>query len=824
MANKTGPQKDLPKDFYEDWKKTHFEGKESKGRKAEYDMVCEVRERFEQMKTARQTSCYWGTNGIIETSGSGYDWSQRWDIDDKVKLNWSLYSAFVNSQSNVKSPMSSGRINAFVNQVKKLNFAYEAFPNNDNDRNSAMIAGKILNYIWKNTDSKSEFLLAAEDAATYGSGFFRESYIKIKRKQRFAKLKDFTKEEQKIIEEGGTIYLDEEEVVVYDSPTMTYIPIRELFWDPVARTDHGVAYSARDVIWRRIIPVGVAKDLLRNMPGAKNIDKLKEGSAYITDKSMEGFFTPPQDIIGGDYVEWLEYENCVDDQYRIVVNDIPVLDSPLPLNHKEITFHKLDYKKVPGQFYGKGIPDELLMIQGAEEVLMNMATDYTYRAVKPQWIIASSVAGEINDESLSADSSVIVVDDSFGLNISDKMHQVKLDPLTFDIFRLIENYERQGTIATGIDPSQLALLTGGKTATATLQNKEQLELTISGVLDNFANGGLKSGGRQRYQNVRQHWKLPKVKKVIGDDKKETAKTQPREIRLDNIEIKLSTATKELEVIASDKDYSFFAVDDYLDPKDELNIMIRPDSIEIDSKALREQTARQNLAELSGFMVDPKNPVQMMQHPYPYINGPKWMQAHAAELRIKNDELVQPEAHEDVAIKQAEDDVTEIISGKTVPGVPGSSEAHRLFETRVLYGTQAKYQELNDKILADMERQDKEAGPQLFDIHSGQPVPRPDPVPDAQLIDELEKLSDFWMRLSKHLAEDNLPKGAGTDAALQKTPQGGGQSPMGQPMQTPGPQAPAMADMMGGAPGPQEMTPQASGAVAQAQAPMPGGVV
>jgi hypothetical protein len=793
-------------DKYSGWREEHFGKGGREGTKAEFEMVCEVRERFEAMAAARRTSCYWGDSDN-DTSTAGGDWNTHWDNCDKVKLMWGIMSGF-NGQSNVKSPMTSGRINAFINKNKKLHFAYDAFPNNDKDRNSALVAGKTLNYAWKNTDSHNQYMLASEDRATYGSGFYREHYVVEKGEFRFPKIRNLSKDEEQKVKDGEVIYGEKEEVVITDSPQMTYVPIRELYWDPTARCVHGPAYAARDVIWRRVIPLDAAKDILKGIKGAKNIDKIKAGTAYVLDKSDEGFFTPPEDTMSGEYVEWLEYENPRKDQYRIVVNDIPVLDIPMPLNHKEITFHKLDYKKVPGQFYSRGIPDDLLNIQGAEEILANLTTDYIIRAIKTKWMIGSSIAGEVDDEALSDDSNIMVVDDSLGLDIRTKIQQITMQPINFDLFRLIDIYEKQATIASGIDPSQLSVLASGKTATATLQNKEQLESTIGGVIDNDVEGALKDSGRQRWANIRQMWKLPKIKRIIGEENEPNTK---REIRLEGVEIKLNDQTNELDVKPSSREYTHFDVSGYLDTKDELEIRIRPDSVDIDSKSLREQRARENLAQLAQFMVDPRNTMQMMQHPYPYINGPKWLSGHANELGIRNDELIQPDVHEDLAKKNAEDDVMRILRGEEVPGQPGVSEAHRKYEAQVAFGIQSRIQELQDSIDSQIQEQLAMAQPTI-DPLTGQEIESPAPQADPAAQAELDKINKIYMKLLRHLSTDNLPIGVMEDVAAKPPGAGGGQaqpSPMGKPISVPMPGQPAMSPS-GSTGMPSNMEPQIQG--------------
>ena len=798
MLNNTNPES-LPKDYYQDWLKRNFNGNKTRGTKKDFDTVRKVRDRFHEMKTARQNSCYWSSYNEVNSGSatSGGDWNARWDMQDKAKLMWSLYGAFANSQSNVKSPMGMGRVNAFINQCKKINLAYDALPNNPEDRNIANFASEALNYVERTTSSKQQRLMAYEDAATHGSGFWREAYIRTERKYRYPKTKDLTEEENESYKNKDIVYGEPETKCIVDTPMSIYVPIRELYWDPSARTDHGPAYAAADVIWRRIIPLEAAKELLRGIPNAKNIDKIESTRTYIHNDDYSGFFEPPTDTISGNYVEWLEYENTVKDEYSIVVNDMICVDTPLPTTHKEITFQKVDYKVKTGQFYGKGIMDEILMIQGAEEVITNMATDYVFNSYRYRAIVASSASGEITEDALSGDNALIVVDDDEGrADIRNKFQQIVNSPIGFDLFRLFDIYERQATIATGIDPSQLSLLPQGRTATATLANKEQIEATFGGVIENFINGGLSSGGRQRWELMMQNWKLPRFKDILGMGK-DSKKVPNRTIRLEGMELKLNSDSDDLELSTSNKKFSFFEIEgEYLKPTDTIDIIIKPDIKDIESRAYEQQQVQEELPQLAPFMVDPQNQQQMASHPYPYINGPKWFaERYAPIMKMSTDLLITGEHNSELAIKKAEKDVTKILNGEQVAGMPGSSAAHNKYEAQVLFAIQAKIAELEDEVVSDMDRQAKQLEGEMqgmlpFDPMTGQPLSIPEPIPNAEKVDKIERMRDTWTRLSKHLAQDSLPAGLIEEAAMEG---------LQQPEQAPAPMSPdvPMAPMQGG---------------------------
>lgn len=737
---------------YNNWSKNHNFA-DTRQNKKEYKAVKRVRDRFSAMKLSRDNSCY------IYTENGG-SWDYKWDTDDKIATMWSLYAAFQDKRSNIKLPMTKGRLKAFINQIKKLNFSYDALPNDEHDRNSARIASEIVNFIIRNTDSLNSIISAFQDDARYGDGFFRTQYLHEKRKYKYVKTKDLTKEESEKMKEGDIIFTDEQEVVVIDTPTITYIPIRELFWDPNAVTDHGEVNFARDVIWRRIIPFDEAKRLLKNMPNSKNIDKIKPSSVYTTLLPYEGFFKSPSDTAGGEYVEWLEYES-LEDHHMIICNDICVLDTPLPQNFKEITFHKISYDRENNQFYSRGMCDDLKNIQGSEEVLLNIATDHAYQTNLIKMMVGSSVAGEINNDTLSGDNSVIIVDDSLGTDIRSKIMPINLPPITQELFRIFDIYERQATIASGMDPSQLSLMPAGKTATATLQNKEQLELGISGIIFNAMNTGLKTAGQQLWELVVQHWKLPKLKEILGS---KDNKAKPRSIRVEGIKIDFDKDTLKIK---DDVDFSFLDVkEDYLNTREKLDIFIRPSSVEIESKSLEQQKVQQELAQLQPFMVDPDNIQQMQTHPFPYINGPKWFkERYSTIMGLPSNVLIDTSKSDEIEVKKAEEDVMRILKGEEVAGKAGSSVAHRRYEAQVLIALQSKLQEIKEKIELQVDEKLAMTQP-MIDPMSGMPIEQPEPNASPELLKQEQELQKIIDRLARHIETDNTPEGLIEERALE----------------------------------------------------------
>ena len=79
------------------------------------------------------------------------------------------------------------------------------------------------------------------------------------------------------------------------------------------------------------------------------IDKVKPSTTYLDSKYT--FLEVPKEIREKSMVEVLTVENQRKDEYMVVANDMTVIDTPMPWNHKQIDYHKIDCIPVPHQFY-----------------------------------------------------------------------------------------------------------------------------------------------------------------------------------------------------------------------------------------------------------------------------------------------------------------------------------------------------------------------------------------------------------------------------------------------------------------------------------------
>lgn len=743
--------------------------------KAEYDGMRKVRDFFERSKNYLRSSCYWDAyqedNSGAEISGGS--WYERWKLQEKMALMWWKKSGPDDWKSNIKSPMARGRINTFVNWIKKVNLEFGAKPNNRDDRNAAFMADKLTNYWMNNSNAKQALGDAWETLAIHGIAYLKLSYVYETRMYRFPKKNGLNEKEKDEVKEGKTklVYDTPVETTILDDIILEHVPIQEIFPEPQARNLHGDTYRAGKIGRRRYVTLDYFKSLYGDHPNAINVDKVKGSSAYrdMTDY----FFEPPTDFMDDNIVQLDELEDQDNDCFYVVANDLPIIgcvdEEPLPNNHKELSYFKLDFIRVPGQWHSIGICDLLDNLQGNFEIGLNMLADYMYRSYNYRLLIEAGNYGEAVQALQRTGDLLIPLDGSDGRALSGKVVPLPVYPIGFDIFNFLELLEKQATLATNIDPAQMALLAGSKTATSDILNKELLMTMIGGVIENNVNGDLRQIGRQLWKLQQQHYTKQKVKEITGDDKK-TKKLVNRTIRFDNIEIKLNEDTGLLEEKEIENDYSFFDVTDkYLSTKEEIDIYFKPESKEVQSQSIEEQRMGEEFAQLIPFAVDPNNPQQVMTHPMPKVDVDKLFKEYFSVKRLPQDLLLIDKKDTDKSIMDAEKHIMQILSDEMVSSIPGQSSAHLEAHYQVLDALIFKAEELNKEVQKDIEDKTTAMSSRLEQYYqrdtmtggfiepmTGQPIQMPAIEPDQTLMRKLDSVEQKIEALEKHIMIEAMP--------------------------------------------------------------------
>jgi len=758
MAKKSQSVSKKTQENYKQWLGKHSRS-DTPDNKKHFKAMKEVRDAFNEARTGRQNNSYWAAKSEdvagqdTESTSVGSNWEDRWTKQLKRWLGWYKPASTDDLRANYKSPSTQGRIESVLQKFQRLNIGWAALPNTKDDENAAEVMSLVLEHLFSKVNVKRAITAWAKDSLIHGSGFVRIYFLEKKRKLRFYRDEIDDDEYKK-----GKFWKEPEEVTIYSDVVIENVPIFDLYVDPQARCLHGDNYEARYVVQRKIMQIDEFKQLYGSNPLAKNVDMVKPASAYMDRTVNYDFFEPPKEIENKKSVEVLIYEDQLNDTYRVVANDIMVIDCPLPYNHKELSYHKLDCIPVAHQFYGIGIADRLMNSQGHEEVLFNMALDKVMQSLQWRFFADSRSFGELSQALLRAESAVVPVDVSDGNSINSKVMPFGYEPVGFDFYQMFELFNRNATLASQVDPSQMALLESGNTATATMVHKEQMELGIAAMVDNFSHGGLLSAGRQVAAIVRQKYTKPEIREIEEDGKK-SEKEIWRSIRLEGMEVVMDEEKDRFVERESKDPYSYFEIrGEFLDTQEELDIRIKPESLEIMSKGLEMQKMQESFAQLVQFAVDPNNSMAMEQHPLPMINAINLFREYVEVMGFNEEILIHGEEDAEEQSKMALDHVNQILAGNDVKGTPGASPIHTKIEAKTLLDLQAEFDKAMEEVVTSL--------PTIgFDPMTGEPMLGEPSQEDQLRLGEMKMAID---RLTKHLLVEMMPDDMMEEAALEQS--------------------------------------------------------
>ena len=715
--------------------------------KSEREVLKKVRGQFDVAKDARQNGCFHAN------SSQSKDWMSTWDLQEKIEIGWSEAPKQDEFESNVKSPMSSGRIEATMHKLKRLDLRFTARPDNikdDKEKRKARVIQELLNNLFERKSYKARLMTWFKDCLVHGTAFLHVYYLQKKREVEMPKtdVSRMDDDEKEKVKNKKKVY-EKEYIYDYDDIVFEPVKIQEIYLDPSGRNLHGTSYEAQWLIRRMLPSLEQFKATFENDPDAKNVDKVRAVSQYVGE-DVE-FFEPPKDMDNDNYVEVLHYYNKADDRYIVLANDVVIKDMPLPYKHKELPFVEITAYEVLHQIYGMGIPDRLKNIQSEEEILKNMTYDRLHLTSNPMLKVKKPIYGEFSKAYQTAEAGLMIP-----VNNQDDVMPLDYPTTNFDIFRTIDGLNRDAVLATQIDPVQMGVNQKYVSATTSMLTKEQMDSYITALIDNWTES-LTIAAKMAISLMGQFYPIPRVSRA-GEA------AEARQIRLSDIEIN----PESLEVKESRGNYSYLEIKpEYFNINGDWDIEIAPESVEVQSRAIEMQKSQANLAQLAPFMVDPSNPQSVTMSPTPWIDGPKMLKWYMETNSIPQELMAITQEDEDISRERAEAQGKQVLDGETVSGIPGESEAHKRVHAAQLRVINNRADQIQDKILKD-------------------PI-SVDPSEETELR-ELEEVASI---LAAHLEADDMPRVMENQAAIQEakpqqpqvpmppglTPAGGSQPPM-----------------------------------------------
>lgn len=788
--------------------------------KAEFDKVSAVRDRVEEQRLGRSTSCpYYNTRGTEadsdESEGhegrTGSNWANKWDLDWK---QWSMYSEDDSTRSNLKSPTVFAPTEALLAEFMENRLGMSITPTQEEDKEKVMVIDAAFSH-WMNksgvdavnndsmktcavTGSSTRAVLwqkvEREVELIQGSHEVTEELHRIKRegtKEEKAKADETINKDKKPLTKKKTI-------IEYDD--VVHIPLSnyEVYWDDDARYVRSPAYEASDVTWRQTPSIEqfryefqFSKDPYVNKSVVDKVVPAKQSEAEYGDNP---FFKAPGDLVSDNQVELLRYYNKATDKYLVIANDMIVRDGPLPYNHKELPFVLHRFIKWPNQFYGIGLAAVLLGNQTEDETLRNMMIEQAHLEINPPLFVTQNIYEDIDTGWDYVEPGQIVP--MSGNPQTDVMWAPK-STYKPDYAILRQGLDSDAVKISGINPMAYAMPRPGEPVRNNMMSLESSLKMIKKGIRTYAEG-YREAVIQTIKLFQQFYsdsyveeidkatnkttKSYRVIKTPGIQWSSEAVIDPNtgELVMEGEDVKMELVEEKL----SPGDDGFFELrDEYLALDGDVDIEIDVDTIVPISQGLKLQNSEKNLMKYVQILSNPElmansAVVSLLRHD---------MQLNGVSSEVI-DSLQDESDNEDE--ERADEQNQKMLDGKEVPPVPGESEAHLGIHQKAMSELIANKGQIVQELMMN-------------------PL-----TPTGQLI----TIEDALGIISNHLQGDAIDKQMAVDYTLsqgapQMPPQGMGQPQMGNMSPEGGMMAPmgpegAMGPMGGG----QAMPPAGPGVI------------
>lgn len=687
---------------------------------------------YDNYKNARAGSCYWPQIPSEASGGTmSSDWVARWNLQEKLYNQFFEVPSADDYLSNVKSPMTFGRVEMVMQKLRGQAIGFAAYPGSPDDKQKALIAELLLNSWFENMEVGAALFTAEKDAIIHGCSFPKVVFVKKKRVVRIplTSATKMTSDEKRRLKSGEVIYR-EVEIDDFDDVAIVPTKIQSIYIDPSARNMHGPEYEAQVVFERMVPSIDQFKAMFEDDPDAQNIDMVRPSTYYNNNEDAE-FFLPPHDVDSDDYVEVLHVWDKKNDRYVVLANDVVIKDIPLPYAHKQLPFVKLTAVEYPHQMYDIGLPDILLALQTEEENLKNMIYDHLHLTGNPMMKVRDNIYGQF---------SRLYSEGRPGLMLPVK-DQADVEPLTyaplqFDFYRALDIINRDAVIGTQLDPTQLGVQQKYVSATTSMLTKEVVDAFINNLIKSFS-VGLTQAAYQVYELMKQYYTVPKVEQIAG----ETIKKAHRKMNLRGVKINVQSGAIERGK-TSDMAYGVEIKKELVDTKSKIDLKIRPESLEVTSPAIQIQKVQTALAQLSSLMVDPTNEESMRANPNGVVDIRKAVQDYLEANSLPVDWLIEYAEDDEETIKRAELQNKAMLEEQSdIPGIPGEAHPHKFIHYKLLMELTSELSEVVNKLM------------------TGEVAPK-----DMPVIEEMQKVVE---RVKGHLAADDAPKQEQEQLAIEK---------------------------------------------------------
>lgn len=424
-----------------------------------------------------------------------------WELGDK---EYQMYIPDIDPddwQSHLQLPDAFAAIQAQMQETVERTARPSTRATEESDEPIEEFTNQVLNYNMDNTGYDYQYFMAKLSAATRGTAFLMDYW---RHDTRIVKL-------PQSLNADGTIKYKIQEKVDFDDDYTEWVPNEYIYIDE--KCDH--IDKAIDMFKREIINIDEFHRIYDNKPGFFDAEYVYAGG----DRSTRSFFQMPKDITEQD-VEVLHYYNRSTDSYWVCANNVTICDDPLPTMHKELPVAVLYQYRVPGRFWGLGIPKVIHYLSEERKSIRNLNMDRQKIIIGGAFI--HNNAFDITDEDTTLYPGKIISVDTQGQAVGNALEQISLGDVPASYFRteeiLLEDIRR----AHGIDDRIQGVQAGGTATEAAILKESSLKrvnlISLTAEMDTVIRIG-----RLKWSNIQFFYGTPRMETITEDNQEREQK-------------------------------------------------------------------------------------------------------------------------------------------------------------------------------------------------------------------------------------------------------------------------------------------------------------
>lgn len=302
-------------------------------------------------------------------------------------------------QANVSIPYIHAVVETLKPRILDARPDFTVQGRNEDDQVGSSKIQSLCDYTWEISNADKTAELVTSSSLIYGMGYIQVSWKKDIRTSKFLQTKDLIKKKYTWKKETKTFY---------DAPYMEWVDNYNLWYDW-----HNTEESDKQYWFKRLV---LPKEVIKRrypMLDKKRLEMAVNGSGDLTDygsvrteikTTHEGVGNAKGAVTSGGSMstedlyknsdiemhEVFEWIRPFDDEYAVMVNDVPILKGasmPNPYDFKESMFIGVPYLRVPGEYEGYGLP----MILENPQIMLNMIKNQRLDAmtlnIHKMWIV-----------------------------------------------------------------------------------------------------------------------------------------------------------------------------------------------------------------------------------------------------------------------------------------------------------------------------------------------------------------------------------------------------------------------------------------------------